>query len=342
VRLLAMAHAYPPAHNAGAEMTMHVILRHLVSRGHDVHVLLNRPMPGAPVDYTLDGVQVHVHRSSNDPMPWFLSKPPDKADLVIAHLENMLRAAALCDIHGVPLTHLVHNTHEFTKGAFRRGPCNLAIFNTHWMHDEFAVYWRAMSRAPMPRSVVIHPPVIPEEYATKHGQRITLINLNEDKGAGLFWRLAEAMPDRQFLAVNGAYGVQIVPEDIPANVKWMGHRTPAEMREFVYANTKVLLMPSIYESYGRTAIEAACSGIPTIAHPTPGLKEALGSAGTFVDRDDLDGWVAAIKYLTSPRGFNTASQRARALAESLTPEVDLDRCADAMEGAVRRGLALAR
>jgi glycosyltransferase involved in cell wall biosynthesis len=56
----------------------------------------------------------------------------------------------------------------------------------------------------------------------------------------------------------------------------------------------VLMVPSVHESYGMAAVEALASGIPVIAHPTPGLREALGDAGTFVDRADVRVWVAAV------------------------------------------------
>lgn len=336
MRILAMVHAYPPIHNAGGEMTMHALLRHLASRGHDVHVQLSESVTG---DYDLDGIRVHPYRDARDPIPFF--NGPGRADVVIAHLQNTLRAAALCGIYGVPLVQLIHNNHEFTKGALRRGPCHLAVFNSHWMHDDFAVYWRRHNRAAMPRSVVVHPPVDPALYATTHGKRITLINLFKEKGGELFWRLARELPEREFLGVRGAYGDQVIPPDVdwPLNVEVIAHQRPDDMAKQVYSETKVLLMPSSYESYGRVAIEAAHSGIPTIAHPTPGLREALGEAGTFVDRDDLAGWVAAIKYLTSPRGFSAASAKAKAHAQSLTPTADLDRFADAMEGVPRRAFA---
>jgi glycosyltransferase involved in cell wall biosynthesis len=338
MRILAMAHAYVPGHNAGAETTLHALLRHLAARGHDVHVVLSRPMAGFDKDYIYAGVQVHPWRGDADVVPYF-THSSKRADVVIAHLENTMRAAALADIYKMPMVHVIHNTHQFTKGAFRRGPCQLAVFNSHWMHDDFAAFWRVASRTPMPPAIVVHPPVDPTTYVTTHGQKITLINLNEDKGGRLFWQLADAMPQRKFLAVKGAYGEQIIPDTIPPNVEVVEHQQPRDMAIKVYSETKVLLMPSSYESYGRCAVEAAYSGIPTIAHPTLGLQEALGRAGTFVDRGNLPGWISAIKYLTSPRGFSNASQRAKAHAEGLDPTADLDRFADAIEGVRRRGFA---
>lgn len=336
MRVLAMCHGYPPDHNAGGEMTLHSLLRRLVERGHAVDVLLSRPSD-TTVNYTLDGVKVYPHRYSSDPFRWFGTQD-NHPDVVIAHLENTMRAAALGAQYKVPMVHLIHNSHEFTKGALRRGPSQLAVFNTEWIKEDYAQWWEFFGSGPFPPYVVVHPPVFGQDYAAINGphDRITLINLNEDKGGELFWDLAARLPKRKFLAVRGAYGEQIVPDVVPANVEVVEHLPPGQMATKVYARTGVLLMPSGYESYGRTAIEAAHSGIPTIAHPTPGLLEALGPAGTFARRDDPAAWVTAIDRIWRDPG---ASDAALALAARRNPDPDLDRFADEMEQVVRRGLA---
>lgn len=337
MHVLAMCHAYPPYHNAGAEMTLHTELRHIAGRGHRVDVLLSRSC-AAKTPYQLDGVAVHPLVSSGDPMRWFgTDRQPQ---VVIAHLENTLRAAALSDMFRVPMVHLLHNTHTFTKAALRRGPSQLAVFNTEWMREDFAADWEFHTSARMPPSVVVHPPVTGSDYATTPGSRISLINLNEDKGGLLFWQLAKALPGRKFLGVKGAYGPQVeCPDSAAPNVEVIAHQAPVDMPAKVYGQTRILLMPSVYESYGRTAIEAAHSGIPTIAHPTPGLLEALGSAGTFVDRDDTAGWVDAINRLSRASEYAAASVKALELAAALNPERDLNLLCDEMEAVVRRGFA---
>ena len=75
----------------------------------------------------------------------------------------------------------------------------------------------------------------------------------------MFYALAERFPDQRFFAVEGSYGEQIIRTDLP-NVEWLRHVPGHQMREQVYARTKVLLMPSVYESYGRTAVEAMVAG----------------------------------------------------------------------------------
>jgi glycosyltransferase involved in cell wall biosynthesis len=80
-----------------------------------------------------------------------------------------------------------------------------------------------------------------------------------------------------------------------------------------------------------------CSGIPVVAHPTPGLMEALGEAGIFADRDDLDAWEAAVKRLFSPKVYPQASKAAAARAAGLDPAAELDLWVTAMEGVAKRG-----
>lgn len=323
MRVLAMLHAYPPVHCAGAEVTAHALLRRLAARGHQVDVLLSW-RAGDP--YILDGVRVHPFQDQGDPFSWFGT--PNQPDVVVTHLENTLRAGVLCQMHNVKLVHLIHNTHDPGKWAVRRGPSDLVTYNANWVRDDFE-QWLAAQDEPAPNAVVVHPPVVREEYATTPGDAVALVNLWDDKGGKLFWQLAERMPDVRFLGVGGAYGEQ-ESGDLP-NVEVLGHVPGPDMAKLVYARTKVVLMPSRYESYGRVGVEAACSGIPTVAHPTPGLLEALGEAGVFVDRDDVEGWVKAIRKLLTPRGWSVASKRAKALAAGLDPEGDMDRWCDAVE-----------
>jgi glycosyltransferase involved in cell wall biosynthesis len=314
VRILAMVAAYPPAAGVGSWLMTHSLLRALVARGHEADVVLSIA-EGPP--YVLDGVRVWPHTGKSDPFR-FLSD----ADVIVTHMGDAGRATTLGQMCGVPVIQICHNTGSQTASSLRRGGASLMVFNSRQMAAHFGDQHHG-------RSIIVHPPVDLAEYATTPGECITLINLSADKGADVFYRLAERFPDQRFLGVKGGYGKQVI-EQAP-NVEILDHVPADRMRDEVYARTRILLMPSAHESWGRTGIEAACSGIPVIAHPTEGLRESLGEAGTFADRGDLDTWETALKLLLDKRRWNGASRRAKKRAAELDPAADLERWCVAVE-----------
>lgn len=321
MRIMAMIPSYPPR-GVGSWVMTHNLLRVLVSRGHEADAVLAAE-EGAP--YELDGVRVWPRVDKTDPFKFV-----DTSDVIVTHVESAGRALALGELRGIPVVQIAHNASVFTESALRRRPAALTVFNSVQVASQLAELCY--------RSVVVRPPVDPAEYQTEPGNRITLINLSEDKGAETFYQLAERFPTRAFLGVQGGYGTQILPRgpaDLP-NVDVIGHVPPDRMRDQVYARTRILLMPSVHESWGRAGVEAMVSGIPVIAHPTPGLRESLGAAGTFCDRDDIDAWERALRWLLDGRHWRPASRKAKVRAAELDPAEDLDRWCHEVELVSRR------
>jgi glycosyltransferase involved in cell wall biosynthesis len=303
----ARLHLYPPDHAAGAEMMVHSMFRALIARGHRVVVWLTREsVTVAP--YVLDGVSVYPVGS--EVPDW------DACDVVVSHLENVPSAARAALVHGKRFVNVVHNDRDMTR-LWLHGHTDLVVYNSEWMAE-------SLGRGP--GRIIVRPPVIADDYRTTPGSRVTLVNLNAEKGGQLFAELARRMPDVDFLAVEGAYGDQVHPTG--PNVRFLPHGQ--DMRA-VYAQTRLLLMPSAYESWGRVGVEAMLSGIPVLAHPTPGLCESLSFAGIFLDRADPDSWVDAIRRLQDPDTYAVASGRALARAAELDPTEDLTRWCDAVE-----------
>lgn len=282
MKILAFVHGYPPVHNAGAEWMLHSMLKHAVQNGADAEVLL--PISDMK-PYTLEGVRVDrdVFQEAREKIK--------KCDLVISHLDRFGKATNMCDFYGKPLVLIVHNSHIYF-GMDREK--KYAIYNSMFTSGGYKV-----------PSIIVHPPVSREDYKTKPGKLVTLINLFEPKGGKVLQQIAAEMPDTKFMGVKGGYGHQEMGS--LANVKYEDN-TP-EMKK-LYAKTRILLMPSSYESYGRVAVEAMASGIPVIAHPTPGLKECLQGAGIFCDRTDIKSWVSEIKRLEDPAEYKKASAAA--------------------------------
>jgi glycosyltransferase involved in cell wall biosynthesis len=171
----------------------------------------------------------------------------------------------------------------------------------------------------------VYPPLTIDKYKVnnKDAKAITMVNLIDLKGGNLFWQLARVMPDREFIAVKGGYGNQIMyPKDLP-NVTIMENQD--DMRE-VFKKSRIILMPSSYESWGRVGMEAAVSGIPTIATATEGLLESLGNSGVFLENRDVASLVEAIRLLdheeTYKKHSEFAKKRALEVSSKFNSQID--------------------
>lgn len=324
LRIVARVHAMPPEHNAGAEHMLVSMLRPLAERGHDVSVWLSRYGKASKV-YEYRGIRVVPLEARLD-----FPTAVRKADVLISHLECVPSTSALARGYSKPVVVICHNTHRPTFRDMAAGGTALAVYNSQWMRREAELFFAEYPKAVRPGAeLIVRPPVFADEYATRPGKAIALVNCNPEKGGKVLEALARRMPDQQFLAVKGAYGEQVLP-DLP-NVEIVDHVRGEDMREQVYGRTRVLLMPSSYESWGRAGVEALASGIPVVAHPTPGLCESLGEAGVFVDRNDVAGYEAVLRKLLAPAEYRLASKRAKARSAELDPTAELATWCDAVE-----------
>ena len=152
------------------------------------------------------------------------------------------------------------------------------------------------------------------------GDCITMVNANALKGLPLFLELARRFPSRKFLAVRPYYNVIQVPENIP-NIEWMNIQDDIRT---VLAKTRILLAPSLYESWGRVAFEAMYNGIPVLhskpmdrssphARPsgsTEGMQEWIAGTQLECDYGTIEHWIQAIQLLDEPVEYATYSKQA--------------------------------
>ncbi|KAA6215530.1 glycosyltransferase [Streptomyces albofaciens JCM 4342] len=329
----ARVYGYPPAHNAGSEWMLHSMLRPLAARGHRVTVWLSHPGT-IEKSYEIDGVRVVPFQEGMD-----FAAHAQKADVLLSHFENVPLVAGLARANSKPLAVICHD--NFHNSFHNAAGADLVVYNSEWIRRDGEIFYAGYPPEFLPkRSIVVRPPVLAEEYRTEPGDCVTLVNLNPDKGGELFWQIAAWTPEWHFLGVRGAYGQQIMPPPRLPNCEVLDGVPGQQMREHVYSRSRVVLMPSLYESWGRVAVEAFASGIPVIAHPTPGLVESLGEAGTFAYRDDLNAWIHALTSLRDPAIWSRLSQRAKARSRELSAAPDVDLWCDAIEALAKTRTAI--
>ena len=265
MRNLAIIHKYPPQANSGGETTIKALFDYLATQGITTDLCLLQP----------NGQ----------------SKIPSLApyDLVFSHLD---RVSFLCNHIGLQ-THFykrvwiyAHNDLEHTPTAKALSHGARIVYNSHWVKQSL------MQKYGYPNGLVVYPPTITPAKPKPKGECITLVNCNENKGGQLLIQLAKANPHLQFLGVLGAYGIQIKSREHLPNLRYI-ENTP-NMQDDVWAHTRLLIVPSRYESFGKTAVEALSYDIPVIAYPTLGLCEALGDAATYVQSHHTLDWTVAI------------------------------------------------
>lgn len=88
---------------------------------------------------------------------------------------------------------------------------------------------------------------------------------------------------------------------IAARVKHLGYVTDEE-RQRLYREASLLVLPSLEEGFGMTAVEAMRIGVPVVASTRGALPEVVGDAGTLVDPADEAALAAAIDTVLADPG----------------------------------------
>ena len=335
MRLLLSLHLYLPDHAAGGEMYCHNIAKYMVKAGHSVRVLLlEHAHYNITAPYVYEGVEVFPATGDISHHFWW-------SDAVITHLGHTVWSAQLAKVFNKTTFFISHNTH----------PYDIVIDSNRWpteLHPKKAmrVIYNSIAMADILKyennSIVVHPAIDRKafDFGGPTGEYITLINVNANKGGNIFKAIARAMPNKKFLGIGGSYDSQI-REDIPNLTYWPN----SPDMEKVYRATRILLVPSAYESWGMCATEAMCNGIPVIYHPTFGLRENVGEYGISLpnknhDYQDiealqggehpgidpeanLESWVNAIKKLDNHLAYKKYSNLSRERSLQFNPDQEL-------------------
>lgn len=287
MKVACLTHFYIEDNRAGGELMLHGLLKALADNGHDVTayitdtVRLNTTIEGVKVVY---GVRPDVVLNTVD------------CDVVVSQFHNAPFAVEYATRYKKPFIYVAHNDMWQTSKTIRLlTQRDLVVYNTNWI--------KRINRT-QARQIVVHPPIDRKSFKTKTtNEYVSLVNLTTAKGVDIFFAMAKMMPDVKFLGVKGGYWKDSQQNSSLPNVTIIDN-TP-NMKQDVYAKSKVILMPSTYETFGMVAAEAIVSGIPVVATPTAGLKENLGKAGVYARRgsNDVQRWYEALHRLLIDQAY---------------------------------------
>jgi glycosyltransferase involved in cell wall biosynthesis len=135
-----------------------------------------------------------------------------------------------------------------------------------------------------------------------------------------FAKAVAGIPGRLVIRGGGrAPHVQALRERIAATgvgdrVDWQPYTPDGEMAD-LYRRARMLVLPSLHEGFGLTALEAMACGTPVVASDRSSVPEVVGDAAVLVDPEDTAGIATAIHRLFTDDTL-AASCAARGLARA--------------------------
>lgn len=267
--LTAFLHGYPPLWSMGGEMSTHRTLK---------------AVPGSvaftttPDTYRLDGVTV-MPATGESHQSIRTDAETVGTSVLLAHStlsEPTVRAARRMHLPSILAVHAPPRFGADLRRAW--SAATVRLYNTEVARKD----WRD------PKGWLLHPPVGgPSEMPEGPHNALTLTSSLLNKGAGRVLELARRRVDQRFIIVESpAHPTHGSPEfwDHAGeldNVEVWPRLDPWEMGR-LWAETRILLVPSRYETYGMSALEAAWHGIPSVHVNTPHVLEGIGDAARLL------------------------------------------------------------
>jgi len=168
-----------------------------------------------------------------------------------------------------------------------------------------------------------HAPNVPED-----GYALFLGTLEPRKNIGALldaWQLLLERGVRQRLVLAGratddaaAWLARIAEPPLEGHVTHLGY-VEEQDRETLYAGARLLVLPSLDEGFGLTALEAMSAGVPLVASNRGSLPEVAGDAAVLIDPTDVRALAAAIeRALTDTAWATDRAQAGLARAQTFT------------------------
>ena len=305
--VVALSHGYPPLWNMGGEVALH---RAMTAIRGEKHVLTS-----TDESYIFEGVNVHKINTPNvldinaNPAPIAKQLSDLNARVVIGQNELSLPAVRAGMNSKIVSIVNVHTPPRYGRGIAKAMRfADFAVYNTETSAREWGE----------PDAPVLHPPITPlPNRRITGGDAYTLLSSLSNKGVGVMLDLAERYPDQRFIVVRSpaepTHGLPNLEERAAKLPNLELHpRVPPEEVVKYFEQTRILLVPSRYETYGMSAIEAAGYGIPSVHVDTPHVREGIGEAAYLVPPLNTDATARGIEEIEGDYDYYSSIVRERA------------------------------
>jgi glycosyltransferase involved in cell wall biosynthesis len=336
--ILAIALCYPPA-PGGAEASLHETLERLVARGADARVATVRDCPALERSFrdvapheVRGGVRIRRY-ARGEFVARLQAELPD-CDMVFYQLHQQCLGAGFA-MNKLLAPHRARTVYFVRAHSYDLFPAALLVANSQWIANDFLARTPALGD----RTLVLTPPIQPPVHPAACARRfVTLVNPLLHKGGDVLRALAERLPDVAFLAQQG-WGAQMV--DGLSALPNVTCRPPTERIGDTYADTRVLLVPSKTEPFGRVALEGALAGCLVLAHQTQGLCEVPLPAWCRVHSLSIDEGEQRLLELLALSPEDDAARRQQVRAQALTYDCGFERFAATLADRFSPRLAIA-
>lgn len=351
------------AENAGAQEISRLVGAGLEARGHDVHHLFFYSRTGGASD--LGKIEVCVAERPRGPVALLRFLRAARRKMAAIRPDVVLTFQHYGNVLGAPLAHLAGchavianqvSATDVVAPALRLADRlfgNLGVYgaitvnseDTRRLYDDHSARYRERIVS------------IPHGFQTKRGTTsaqesrralglpvdVQLMGcaarLHPTKRLDLAIRLLPLMPDRHLaLAGQGADRDRLASLaaalGVTERVHFVGELQPTAIGEFLGA-LDVFVFPTIAETFGLAAVEAAAAGLPVVATDLPVLREVLevdgAPAALLVDTADTAAFAAAVDRIFAEPALAAALGAA---GRGLDRRFSLDAMIDAYAGLI--------
>lgn len=297
--LSAFLHGYPPLWSMGGEISTHRTLR---------------TVPGSvvftetPEDYTLDGVS--VRQITNVTIQGVMTDAKSSgASVLFAHSTLSQVTVQAARRLKIPVILAVHAPPRFAADLRKAwSAAKVRLYNTEAARTEWNDH----------KGWLLHPPVGKPPMIDSVGPHdaLTLTSSLLNKGVTQTLELARLWPDRRFIIMRSpahrTHGAVDFEDEVARlkNVEVWDRLHPDDMNR-LWAETRVLLVPSRYETYGLSALEAAWHGIPSVHVDTIHVREGIGDAARLLSSQTVGELEAAVQEVEQEYGLWSDMARTR-------------------------------